>query len=511
MPQIDFTKLPDQRKIDLTGLPDKSPGIDLSSLPDNSEDALSMAATFDIPPSQAYENYDAIKKSMDDRNLHGKAFMSGIGQTYATAGSALKWMGLDEQAEVYGDFGKRLQKAYSFPMNQGDVSWRNLSDSRWWATNITQSIPFTLSLIPAGILAAYAGGATAGVIGLGTFGRTVLGSLSAALVSRPMESALEAGGVYEEKLRQSGDEAKASESADTTFWMNMGLTGQDAAEFALAFTPLRVLGKSATKSLTRRILATGGKLAGVGAMEAGEEAVQEGISQHALGKEIDFTAMKTPAFVGGLFGVGMGGTGSVYTALRDKVVDTMPPDMKTTVDTAIKEGLEAGLPQQQAELKALDEVAETPEGKEHIEKVMETLKDPEKVEEVKEPEKVAPEPAEGAEKVYVHETDAAFDKFDISKAGTGQGEAWLGRGIYLNEKGSFKIETYGKNKVEATLKPEANIFEVKTTPEGKFRDTFVEYAVENNIGNARGLAEQRAKEGLSLQNLLPRDPSKPKL
>ena len=108
------------------------------------------------------------------------------------------------------------------------------------------------------------------------------------------------------------------------------------------------------------------------------------------------------------------------------------------------------------------------------------------------------------DKIFVHETDKAFEKFDLSKAGTGQGEAWLGRGIYLNEKGSFKFERYGKNKIEAKLSPEANIFEVVNTPEDKYRDTFVKWAVENTK-TGQELAEQRQKEGLSLQNLLPRD------
>jgi len=412
----------------------------LSLLPDQkkSEDALSMAATFDIQPSAAYRNYDSIKKGMEDKgmNLHKKAFMSGIGKTYATAGQTMKWLGAEDQADVYGDFGKRLQRAYSYPVNQEDISWKNLSDSNWWATNVTSSIPFTLSLIPAAVLAAYAGGATATAIGWGAFGKTVLGSFMAAGVSRPMESALEAGGVYEEEFNRSGDEEKANEAANTAFKMNMYLGGMDIAEFAIAFTPLRVLGKSANKSLMRRILATGGKLAATGGMEAGEEAIQSGIEQYSLGDEIDFGKMKTPAFVGGLFGVGMGGTGSVYTALRDKVIDTMPPDMNSIVNDAIQGGLESGLPQQQAELKALDEIADTPEGKAHIEQVMETLKDPTKevepIAKEEKGEKVAPEPTSQADplqyksaeefvagqtKVY-HGSGVSFENFDPSFRGS---------------------------------------------------------------------------------------------
>jgi len=109
-------------------------------------------------------------------------------------------------------------------------------------------------------------------------------------------------------------------------------------------------------------------------------------------------------------------------------------------------------------------------------------------------------------KTYIHETDApTFTKFDMSKVGSGQGEAWLGRGIYLQEKGSFKFEQYGKNKIEAQLTPDAKIFEVKYTPDGKYGNNFVEWAVNNNIGTAKEQSEARIAGGLSLHNLLPRE------
>lgn len=106
-------------------------------------------------------------------------------------------------------------------------------------------------------------------------------------------------------------------------------------------------------------------------------------------------------------------------------------------------------------------------------------------------------------KLFIHETNQEFTKFDMSKIGSGQGESWLGKGIYLNEKGGFKFETYGKNKIKAKLNPDAKIFEVKNTPDGPYRDNFVEWAVNNKLDG--GLAQMRIKEGLSLNNLLPRD------
>ena len=78
---------------------------------------------------------------------------------------------------------------------------------------------------------------------------------------------------------------------------------------------------------------------------------------------------------------------------------------------------------------------------------------------------------------FVHETNAPdIKEFDMAKIGSGQGEAWLGYGVYLTKKGSFKFENYGKNKIETALTPDAKIFEIKDTPDGKWRDNFVEWA-----------------------------------
>lgn len=108
-------------------------------------------------------------------------------------------------------------------------------------------------------------------------------------------------------------------------------------------------------------------------------------------------------------------------------------------------------------------------------------------------------------KIFIHETNAEnIDKFDISKSGTGQGEAWLGRGIYLQESGTFKLEKYGKNKIEVSLSPSSKIFEVTETPDGEFRDSLVEWAVKNTDAGKRKY-EQRLKDGLDAKGILPRD------
>lgn len=57
-----------------------------------------------------------------------------------------------------------------------------------------------------------------------------------------------------------------------------------------------------------------------------------------------------------------------------------------------------------------------------------------------------------------HGTNAQFDAFDIEKAGTGEGSNKIGRGVYLTSD-TNKANEYGKNTIEAYLKPDAKIVE----------------------------------------------------
>lgn len=103
---------------------------------------------------------------------------------------------------------------------------------------------------------------------------------------------------------------------------------------------------------------------------------------------------------------------------------------------------------------------------------------------------------------FVHETNAPdIESFDITKAGENTGDSWLGRGVYFQQDGTFKLERYGKNKVEAYLSPEAKIFEIKNTPTGKWRDNFVE-TVSKKFPT---LEQETLKDGRSLKNVLSRD------
>jgi len=115
--------------------------------------------------------------------------------------------------------------------------------------------------------------------------------------------------------------------------------------------------------------------------------------------------------------------------------------------------------------------------------------------------KSADEFVKGQWKKFIHETDAPnIKEFVSGKAGANTQDSWLGRGVYLQEDGVFKLEKYGKNKVEAYISPKAKIFEIKDTPKGKWRDNFVEEVAKRDPNFEKGLEEWRDPK-----NVLPRD------
>lgn len=346
--------------------------------------SIVLHATYDIPTDQAFRMNDGAVELLGEADLWTKAgasFKAGFGDAYATFGNALLFAGANEEfANTYIDYGERLRMAFIPPVDTSEFTFDKVGDPEWWATTVTRSVPFTLSLIPAAIVGAYGGSVVAGLAGMGAFGTTVLSSIGAAAVSRPIEAAFEAGNVREEGIRRGMTVEQADKAAGDTFKNNLALGGLDAAQMAIAFTPLK-FGKGALNpALGRRVAAGAGKLAVVGATEAGEERYQEVISATALGDEIDFFDPTDPRLneastIGGLFGLGLGGAGSVWTGLRDRATAEMPEEVKQTYDEALAGNLDTGVPQEQAEARALDTVAETPEGEEHIKTVFETLKE----------------------------------------------------------------------------------------------------------------------------------------
>lgn len=361
---------------------------DMPNMPDalrkKANNAIAIAATHDIDPAQAMDLEPGFTAHYKNDNLGEtavKSFKRGLGNTYSSIGQTLKWAGMDGQvADDYVEYGERLKRAYLPPEPPKEFSfWRDIKDPVFWATRIPETLPTSLALIPAAVIGAYGGAGAGAMMGLGLFGRTILGAIGGAALSRPVESAFEAGGTYEEALSRGVSEDEARMMADSTYSRNLALGGLDAAQFALAFTPLRFAGNAATKTLSRRILASIGAVGAVALSEGGEERYQELIQVESLGGDASFfdfndTRLNEATTIGAVFGLGMAGTGSVFKALTNEITKAMPPELKQTYDLEKTKALNAGSEEASAQIQALDVVAGIPDGKTHIEQVVADLK-----------------------------------------------------------------------------------------------------------------------------------------
>ncbi|MFA5240371.1 MAG: hypothetical protein WC476_11790, partial [Phycisphaerae bacterium] len=110
-------------------------------------DAASIAATFNIPESTAFDMRDSFFQKMDTTNIWDKAtgsFKAGWGDVYSSVGGIMKRKGL-AAGDTYVDFGERLKRAYIPPSDQSEFTWRKMKDPEWYATTIMRSVPFSLS------------------------------------------------------------------------------------------------------------------------------------------------------------------------------------------------------------------------------------------------------------------------------------------------------------------------------------------------------------------------------
>lgn len=334
---------------------------------------------------------------------------AGFGDVLSTAGGAAQWLGEKTGLNFLEDAGKEMQErgertaAIWGTEYDKDFSWKSFFDPKFYITTVARSAPFMASLIP-GMYAGYAGtSAAAAARGFGAFGRHVLGSLGAGLLSRPLESALEAGATYIEAQKRGMSKEEAEKAADQVFDKNLNLAGMDAAELALAFAPGGKIGDKFSKlskiakggGKLGEIARAGIKLGGSAAMEAGEEGYQEYIQRSALGEDF---SLKDPEVqqamaIGAIYGGGMGGIGAAYDYIKGKTIKDMSPKQRAEFDKKVAEKKAEGKPIEQAAQEALDEFAETEEGKRHIEKVIEEATRP--IEEEKPPEVKVEETTKG--------------------------------------------------------------------------------------------------------------------
>lgn len=372
-------------------------GIDPGKL----DSITKIANTLDRSPLDVYKNFDTINADMDRKTNNdgrgfwdrsGDSFTAGIGQTIATAGQTLRWLGEEDIGNDMHQYGERLAKSYR--TNFYDMKTFNhkmMLDPKFLSTTVAEAVPFTLSLIPAAIAGGYsAAGLTSATIArigfvaarpvLGNFMTVAGGAIGGTLMSRPMESALEAGGIYEEALSSGLSEEEAVAAGDEVFWGNMRLAGLDALQFFTAFAPLPVGGTGA-RYLAKRIAASSPIFAASILSEREEEIFQEYIGKKALGENREYWEFRQDpeaqgaGAIGALFGFGLGGAGTVWNGVKDRITQNLEPKLLTEYKGYLAEGLQAGFNPDAATMYALDKLSSTPQGKEVVIKILTDLKD----------------------------------------------------------------------------------------------------------------------------------------
>ncbi|MCK9602200.1 MAG: hypothetical protein M0R06_24355, partial [Sphaerochaeta sp.] len=301
---------------------------------------------------------------------------AGVGDVISTAGGAAKWLGAKKTGERLVAKGEEMRKAHEIPTEE--FSWKQLLDPNFYTTNVMRSVPFSAALIPAAVAGAYGLGTAGAAMGLGAFGKVVLGAVGGGLLNRAVEGAMEAGGTYNEAIARGMTPEQADKAAQQTFKKNLALAGMDIGEFATAFVPIpgaKTLGKAG------KIALGAGRLAATAGQEAVEEGVQEVIQRRSLGETAPVSELlKQPQTqeamtIGAIHGGGLGAAGTAFTEIKSRVIAKLPPDVQGMVNTAVKQMEAAGVPKDRAEVQALDAVAETPQGQKAIQDAVNEVKE----------------------------------------------------------------------------------------------------------------------------------------
>lgn len=381
-------------------LPEPTKPNDPENWKNSLEETNAIINTFDTNIDRSILYKDGFRKSFKKPSARDQVmgnFISGTGSLLSTVGSILersvsskeiteKISGVELPKDIktpdilsltnigknLKNEGERLQQAWTprRDLEPVDFSWRSLLDPEFYITTIPSALPTTLALVPPAIVGSLIGRGVGSRMMLGGVGRAIINSIGAAAMSRPLESAMESQGAYDEAIANGKTEDEANAMADSVYKQTLAFGGAlDVAEFALAFSPIKF-------RPTHRLLkmaAIAAKPISVAGMEGFEERVQTFINQKEQNpntKWVDFFDFKDPELnestaVGMLFGVGMGGAGSVLPLLYNDIAATIP-------EGELKEAFVRDKAETNEEV-ALGKLAENPEGKKHIQARLERL------------------------------------------------------------------------------------------------------------------------------------------
>lgn len=347
----------------------------MGQVPEDEIDKLIAQTKLDLTSEEWLAEFKKINPSFRKNLVYGiasRSFASGLGDVVAAGGGIAGWakqetmrQNLLEVAEVLQTFSPEM------------VSWHGpgtVIDPRFWQTTVVSTMTFSVALIAPAILTAYAAVPVAAGIGLGAFGKAVLVVTFGAVGRGLTEAAFESGSVWNEAKALDFTDEEANEAAASVYWKNAAtLTAMSVPEFAFAFG-VNPFGGALTRLFSKGLVRVG--RFGVPALtEGGQEYVQDIYTRQALGQPITWDdEAKLAVVLGAILGIGVGAGGNAFTAIQSRLKARLTPELQEIFDTEKDRLVTEGLSPEGAELRAMDAVAETPEGQSLIEDIVEEFK-----------------------------------------------------------------------------------------------------------------------------------------
>lgn len=210
----------------------------------------------------------------------------GISDVQDISGGIADWMGFDESAKTIREAAKKRREMFQEPELLEEFEWSDVADPDFWVTKVPRIIPTMAAIIPAAVGGAYVGGtataAGAAKIGLGALGTKIavgVGTgISGAVASRPIESLMEAGGMFNQMKDEGYSDEEAGKAAEEVFNNNMKLVVADGVQIGMAFAKL----PPSLRKGFKKYVATTGKVALASGSEGYEEVLQGYISDLAV-------------------------------------------------------------------------------------------------------------------------------------------------------------------------------------------------------------------------------------
>ncbi len=288
--------------------------------------------------------------------------MQGIGDILTMVGGMADRFGNDalaKELQLMGSYGQVFSK---------DVKIAEKYTPQWFAQNMARMAPLMLGLMGVSVITGGLAGAGIAAAGGGTFLQAAGSSVLAGVTSSIGEGMLEAGDAFNEAKRRGFTDDEANKVFDKVFQQNVaGLSASNIAQYGLTF----FVPGGRTASFMVKALTYGFDVASEGAEEAGQLYIQRG----ALGDAQKFDSEMLQNFVlGAAGGLGFAGIGTVHNTIISKIEGKMNPDQYNQLRKRITEFMGQGMSRKEAESKAWDEFAVTPEGETMVNEAVDEVK-----------------------------------------------------------------------------------------------------------------------------------------